>query len=657
MQLQRKLFLVLSVLTISPLLVLQFGVVDRNESVVEERVREEVLSALDKLAGELETLLNAQRAMVRGLATVPSVERFAAAIRGKGEDEAYRQRVVELQNFFLNYQAAVPSIQAMRAMDDKGNTLVKVKEGKVVLPGIRLADGRGFVANHASKRFFEHVALGLVPGSVGLSDFELGQVTPDAAFCPSMLRYITPLADAGGRTGFLVVNVWGSRIDEVVARTLAGQGGKIMMTDLDPSNPARDGVYLYHDDPRRRFADQRGGDFRLSRELGESNWRLITHGPNRGSVQLGPRMFFYHKFTAYDANDTQWLLVAAKDRHEFLGPVIEMRETIWALVGFVSLLCLVLARWSAIRMARPVRELSEIITRYANGERIRYTERRRDEIGRVGRAYNYLIDTLDKAERDRERAEAIACQAAKMATVGELAAGVAHEINNPLNNMMGLTELMERGVERDADPQSLREDLEVLRQEQRRCADIVQGLLDFGRPRAPTLQAVDLGHLVSESMRLLAKKARTAGVTMELERDPAVPGVEGDAGQLQQVIVNVLLNAIQASGSGSHIQVRLELAPGDQVSLRVEDAGQGLDEALLPRIFEPFYTTKQGRNGTGLGLSVSYSIIQRHGGEMGARRRRGGGLEVWLSLPRRHREAGAPRPGVLPAEVDDPIGA
>jgi two-component system NtrC family sensor kinase len=284
-------------------------------------------------------------------------------------------------------------------------------------------------------------------------------------------------------------------------------------------------------------------------------------------------------------------------------------------------------------MARPVQHLSEIITSYANGEPVRYLDSRRDEIGQVGRAFNYLTDTLSRAEKEREYAENIACQAAKMATVGELAAGVAHEINNPLNNMMSLTEMMEAMVDRGADPTVLREDLNILRQEGRRCADIVQGLLDLARPKAPVLVPVQMLLLVEESIRLLASKARAATVSISLFSEPQLPDILGDKGQLQQVMVNLLLNAIQESPKGATVQVSLVQGEKKVLKCLVTDQGRGLEQHQISRIFEPFYTTKQDRQGIGLGLSVSYSIIQRHGGEMGAHPAKGKGLVLWFTLP------------------------
>jgi len=220
-----------------------------------------------------------------------------------------------------------------------------------------------------------------------------------------------------------------------------------------------------------------------------------------------------------------------------------------------------------------------------------------------------------------------------MATVGELAAGVAHEINNPLNNMMSLTEMMETMVDQGVDPKVLREDLNILRQEERRCADIVQGLLDFGRPKPPVLAPVQMLLLVEESIRLLTSKTRAASVSISLSSEPNLPDILGDKGQLLQVMVNLLLNAIQESPKGAAIHVSLVQGQNEVLKCLVADQGRGLEQHQISRIFEPFYTTKQNRQGTGLGLSVSYSIIQRHGGEMGAHPGKEKGLVLWFTLP------------------------
>lgn len=256
-----------------------------------------------------------------------------------------------------------------------------------------------------------------------------------------------------------------------------------------------------------------------------------------------------------------------------------------------------------------------------------------EEIRDLTGAFNTLAESLSSAEHHREQAEAVARQAAKMSIVGELAACVAHEINNPLNNVMRLTEFMERDLEDEPRGDGLREDMKVLRQELRRCADIVQGLLEFGRPSTPSLSEVRLAPLVDETVRLLSRKAKESKVSLVAHTGDAIPPVAADARQIQQVMVNLILNALQASPANTTVEVSLRCGPGDKVLCRVQDRGGGVEKDRIPRIFEPFYTTKAEHQGMGLGLSVSHRIIQCHGGEMGAHPREGGGLVVWFAIP------------------------
>ena len=192
MQLQQKIFLVLALMTGIPLLVLLFGVVDRMDQEVRNRTEIELLAGLDKMSEELNLILNSQESIAKGLAKVPAVKRFATSVSSMGQasfnQKTYQQYADELEQFFLNYQHAVPSIQALRFIDPLGKTLVKVKEGKPI--EAKQADnvaGRLFVADQSSKRFFRDAISS--QQEVSMSDFELGRVTLDADFCPAMVRY------------------------------------------------------------------------------------------------------------------------------------------------------------------------------------------------------------------------------------------------------------------------------------------------------------------------------------------------------------------------------------------------------------------------------------------------------------------------------------
>jgi signal transduction histidine kinase len=234
--------------------------------------------------------------------------------------------------------------------------------------------------------------------------------------------------------------------------------------------------------------------------------------------------------------------------------------------------------------------------------------------------------------RALQETQAQLVQAAKLSAVGQLVSGVAHELNNPLSVVIGHGQLM---LTRDPPPE-IRRPVELIVSQGDRMAKIVQSLLIFSRQRATARGPVDLPEIIEQTLVLRAAQLRLSGVTVVTEHEPDRPPADGDAHQLQQVILNLLLNAEQAllqsrkdvtggpnaeSRPASRIVIRTSTrkeAGRDWTHVEMEDNGPGIAPAVLPRIFEPFFTTKAVGQGTGLGLSVSYGIIQQHGGRLTA---------------------------------------
>lgn len=634
MQLRQKIFLVLSLLTGIPMLVLLYGVVERMEDQIQSQTETELHTSLDKMSEELNLILNNQKSIARGLAKVPAVKRFAAAVTavaaGELDAKTYRSRGEELENFFLNYQHAVPTIQALRFIDSSGKTLVKVKEGKPITPKKGdLFEGRLFVADQSSKRFFRHAMSSR--NDVSMSDFELGQVTPGAEFCPAMVRYSVMLKDeVDSLDGLLVVNIWGSRLDATMETALAGYPGRAYIVELN-SEQTRDGIYLYHPDTRRRFADQMNSEYRLNQELGPEMWHKIKLGNISGTLFLDDgRMFFYRKMSPYNDRPTQWLLVVDADQEVLLAQVNNMRRSIWVLLGVLLFMSLILAIWASGRLAKPVHFLADIIKRYADGDHtVVYSEKRTDEVGVAGNAFNYLKHSLEKAEADKVEAEKVARQSDRLASVGQLAAGIGHEINNPLMNIMSLASLIEDSIKDEN--LDARSDLKLLKKEGGRCARIVQGILNFARENTPTYEKFNIALLIEETVSLISHRAESSGISLSVEAEGNIR-MDGDQNQLQQVLVNVLLNAIQASPEGGEISVKT-WRQQDQIFLEILDHGKGIVNENIMNVFDPFFTTKDEGEGTGLGLSVSYGIIKHHGGTINIENMQQAGVLVQIVLP------------------------
>lgn len=233
---------------------------------------------------------------------------------------------------------------------------------------------------------------------------------------------------------------------------------------------------------------------------------------------------------------------------------------------------------------------------------------------------------------DLKRLEEQLIQAEKLAAMGQMLAGVAHELNNPLTAILGVTELLR---ERAAPDEASRRQLELTHRQARRAARIVQNLLEFSRPASPQKKSLDVSNLVERTLQLHEHSLRRNNIEVEFQPQPGLPGTVGDANQLIQVFLNLVTNAEQAIREvrdTGRIQIRLGQS-GNRLSIAFQDDGVGIRPEALPRIFDPFYTTKRPGGGTGLGLSICMSIVREHGGTIEAESLPAGGSAFTVYLP------------------------
>jgi signal transduction histidine kinase len=229
--------------------------------------------------------------------------------------------------------------------------------------------------------------------------------------------------------------------------------------------------------------------------------------------------------------------------------------------------------------------------------------------------------------------EQTARRADKLAALGTLAAGVAHELNNPIGIISSRIEVMLMEAETQHLAPAPLEDLRVLQRHASRVARIARSLLSFARPGRGEQGPVDLNQVVEETLALAERQITSAGVTIRRGLAPGLPPIRGDAGTLQQVVLNLLKNAADAiAGAGEiRIETRAVEHPPGAVRLTVADTGAGIKPEEIPRIFDPFYTTKA--RGTGLGLSVSHGIVRDHGGTIDVQSQPGVGTTFVLTFP------------------------
>jgi two-component system, NtrC family, sensor kinase len=230
-------------------------------------------------------------------------------------------------------------------------------------------------------------------------------------------------------------------------------------------------------------------------------------------------------------------------------------------------------------------------------------------------------------------------QSQKLAAIGELSAGIAHEINNPLAIIRQEAEWMQLLLKKfgGGDYQELEEFQGSVHQivlQVDRCMKITRNLLDFARKRDPVIQAVEVNRVIDNMTMLVEKEARKNNITIVRHYDQTLPVIYSDAPQLRQVILNFLTNATYAIGKDGVVTITTRLAGNDAVDIVISDTGCGIPEENMPKIFDPFFTTKPPGQGTGLGLSICHGIILRLGGRITVASQEGQGTEFTITLPR-----------------------
>jgi hypothetical protein len=307
--------------------------------------------------------------------------------------------------------------------------------------------------------------------------------------------------------------------------------------------------------------------------------------------------------------------------------------------GGAVVICGVILAVLALLIQRPLAELQEKIARLQSGDlnvRVNFAGRN-DEIGDLGRRFNEMVVQLRATREELQRLHRTQMTRAEhLATLGELAAGLAHEIRNPLAGIAGVMEIVGREL---PETSPSREVLKEVQQEVLQIKKILSDLLDYARPREPEFRPGDLNEVAERAVTLARQQALTRPIEFEFVSAPGLPPVDHDVTQIQQVLLNLLLNAIQAIKESGRIRLELS-AENSSAVITVSDTGHGIAPENLRKVFRPFFTTKG--HGTGLGLSLAHGIIEAHGGRIEAASELGKGSRFTVWLPYRRQTAETP---------------
>jgi two-component system NtrC family sensor kinase len=361
--------------------------------------------------------------------------------------------------------------------------------------------------------------------------------------------------------------------------------------------------------------------------------RLVTASANpsrvaaleRRAQDIGQELIAMTQGMAFTAN-----VRLQQKTQETMATIREVRNVLYVtlLLGFV--LAFIAAFFLAKSLDQRLRKLLDATRRIAHGElthRVDISDAQSSEFKELGESFNIMTKNLHLSQRQL-------VQSAKLAAIGELATNIAYEVNNPLAGVLGYAGLL---LKADDIPADKREHLKTIERETLRAREILKKLLDFSRRKPPRLVKTDLGAIIQDTLPLVEGQAKMNNVEITVSCSPGLPLVAMDADEMRQVFANLINNAFFAMPKGGTLTVRCrqdnDLTGKEVIIVELIDSGHGIPEEQLDKIFDPFFTTRLDGEAAGLGLSMSYMIVQNHGGRIEVESKVGEGSTFRVILP------------------------
>lgn len=625
------------------------------QNLYHEDATEDIQRSLENISVEIARNLRADQNLILKLPESLAMKQFLPVLDEARLNERhidYDSKIYILSRFLQQYQSVISLFDTFRILDVRGNTLLKIRAGHESITRYEGFDPYAIMDKEVIQSGQFKLLSELPKNSVSFIELpqtrdEMGQenniVIPDG---------VVPLYYEDNRVGYLAVAIKGANIDQVMELAPRLYKGKLLIAEIDEENSARNGQILYDDNTLLRFAHLKSTVEKLQGLDNGVIWSAYQEQPF-GSVAntAGDKHYYYIEYFPYPDSLTAWVIVNAVQDTEFSTPFERIRKGIWGLAGIAVLSSLFLAHFASRAISTPIMHLADNLKTFADGKKAITIKSDIDEMKESSESFNYMAEKLEQALQERIKAETMMLQNAKLASLGQMAAGIGHEINNPLNNIRSLSRLIKRDLEKNSEQirneeilsahnfDAMLDDIHSLDEEVLRASEIVQGVLSFSRQiPEKEFKVFELADLLKNLEGLVKQEAKRAQVKIvgidEISTHESVK-ILGDQGKLQQALVNILLNAIQASSEVQRqSQIELSLHSDEHnMILEVRDHGAGIDDTIADQIFDPFFTTKEVGKGTGLGLSISMGIVQNHQGQLTIRNADDGGAIVNIVLP------------------------
>ncbi len=607
MRLQQSFFWWIAISAVLPLTLLMFGLTIYGERLYREQIRQEIHASLSNISVGIERSLSYERGIVLQIANSPAMRRYLPVLQAASQGRLpadFDSGTDRLNRFLLSFNDITRGQGILRVLDLRGNTLIKVRLGQITPLSF---DGFEDIPYAEPER-----GLDVAEFAEKLDELKSGEVNYinlfDRGVDQTLLDGVVPLDLDGEQVGYLATSLTGQQLDYILQLAPRPYHGRISLIEINHDMPDRHGRILYDDDQSLLFSVPGG----FTQFVPGSLLGAVQDYPDGEIREIQKTVYFSETFP-YPDRLLSWLIGIWIDDSEVNEPFQRLRYGILLFALATLLLSLFVAHIGAARIARPVSQLVENFRAMSRGEKAMALQvHDTEEIAELSVAFNDMQESLNLIQNERDRAKDMAMQNAKLAGVGQLAAGIGHELNNPLNNVISYARLIEKDI--SAGKAASSSDVVAIREECERASVVIQGILNFSRQVPVNYTQFDIREWLLQTRTLVLSVAgeRKVGIDIECESDFTVCG---DRGRLQQAFINLLMNAIQASEAGGTVEVTAGKIR-DNYQLSVFNAGQGIADDVMERLFEPFFTTKSIGEGSGLGLSIALGIVEQHHGAL-----------------------------------------
>ena len=611
-----------------PLVSLALAASYYSEYDYQREIKREIITQLNNITVEITHEMQDSRNLVLGISRAAAIKSFMPMLRSVAKNENHpgmRLARRKINRYLEGFQTIIPGDFVVRILDINGDTLVKVSHDKTSQPQYENLRGIKYVEHQLPSPNFIKSLQNLPPGEVNFFTLPHHDVNNAENSVIQLLDFVVPLYDNQNEwLGSLIVTLSGEQIDRIVHNVTRLYKGTLFIAENNPDNLSRHSLLIYDEKNKLDLAQDRTAFYPLKPSLASTLFAESIQNVE-GLITYDNNLIYYAEFFPYPNRLIGWVIGLNVEEEVLFAPFKNNRVAIWLFAAAAFLFTLIMISFSVRKISNPICSLAAQLKNFANGkyDPDKSTHQPITEIQALSSSFSYMADTLVRTQKERDRAQGMALQNDKLASIGQMAAGIGHEINNPLNNILSYSTLISRTIAKnsgDIDTKNLanlQQDIDSLRSETLRASGIIKGILNFARQMPPQLQTFLVSDWLKNSILLVQQTAKTHHIEIKLNYD-GDDVYEGDQSQLQQVIINLLINSVHASADGDVINIDVE-CKNDQLKVIIQDQGCGINEEDINNIYDPFFSTKDEGEGSGLGLSISLGIIESHHGDLNIR--------------------------------------